>query len=106
MVKLSEVKVGQEFVDVVKNDADTFDVPVEHTLMLCWPPYDNSMAIEALRRYRGKTVIYVGEGNGGCTADDAFDEELSTKWTLVDELMIPQWRGLHDSVHVYRGRFE
>lgn len=37
----------RHFVDIVLGDAATFDVPSSHTLMLCWPPYDSSMAAAA-----------------------------------------------------------
>lgn len=67
----------QHFVDVVKGDAATFDVPSEQTLMLCWPPYDDSMAQRALALYRGARVVYIGEGAGGCTGDDGFHAALA-----------------------------
>lgn len=91
----------RHFVDVIKGDASTFDVPSGHTLMLCWPPYKKAMAVVALERYRGTRVIYVGEGGGGCTADDAFHAMLAKQWDLVSSHEIPQWDGLHDAVHVY-----
>lgn len=80
----------------------SFVVPASHALMLCWPPYGEPMAMDALRGYRGQHVIYIGELGGGCTADDAFHSELATKWHFVEELPIPQWWGIHDSVYIYR----
>jgi SAM-dependent methyltransferase len=92
---------ARPFVDITRADAASFDVPASHTLMLCWPPYNTLMASDALRRYLGNTVINDGESNG-CTADDTFREELAAKWSLVNEMEIPQWDGLHDCVFVYR----
>src|SRR5262249_778993 len=78
----------------------------EHTLMLCWPPYEDHMAALALERYRGTRVIYIGEGAGGCTGNDAFHAALAEQWDLVTSHEIPQWQGLHDEVDVYARRGE
>ena len=91
----------RHFTDVVKGDATTFDVPADHALMLCWPPYDDDMAARALTRYQGDRVIYVGEGAGGCTGNDAFHAALAEQWDPIAHYEIPQWDGIHDGVHVY-----
>jgi SAM-dependent methyltransferase len=91
----------RHFVDVVKGDAATFDVTPEQTLMLCWPPYANGMAQQALARYGGTRVVYVGEGDGGCTGDDGFHAALAEQWELTASYEIPQWNGIHDDVRVY-----
>lgn len=88
------------FVDVVRGDARSFDVPSDHALMLCWPPYASDMAAVALARYRGQNVIYIGE-HGGCTGDDRFHEMLAAQWDEIAYYEIPQWDGLHDNVRVY-----
>lgn len=66
------------------------------TLLLCWPPYGSDMAVKCLR-HEPRKLIYVGEGHGGCCADDAFFEELSMRYELVMEHYIPhgptpRWR--------------
>jgi SAM-dependent methyltransferase len=91
--------VIRHFTDIIRGDAATFDVPADHTLMLCWPPRDN-MAAEALARYQGNHVIYVGEYDG-CTGNDTFHEMLAVQWNQVACYRIPQWEGLHDDVRVY-----
>jgi SAM-dependent methyltransferase len=98
---LVENVVLQHFVDVQLGDAETFDVPADLTLMLCWPPYRGAMASRALARYRGDRVIYVGEGYQGCTGDDTFHEMLAEAWHPIVRYAIPQWDGLHDDVSVY-----
>lgn len=70
-------------------------------LLVCWPSYSQSWAHESLKKFRGKNVVYVGEGYGGCTADDGFHEELIANWDEVLDLSIPQWWGLHDRLWVY-----
>lgn len=89
------------WVPVVRGSASTFVVPRSHALMLCWPPYSTSMASVALRRYRGSSLIYIGEGIGGCTADDAFHRAIAKNWKLCEMIDLPNWPGLHDSVHIY-----
>lgn len=76
----------------------------ERILFLCWPPYEDPMAAQCLERFHGDTLIYIGEGEGGCTADDKFHEMLDQQWELLENVAIPQWNGLHDSMHIYRRR--
>ena len=76
-------------------------------LVLCWPGYEDPMAVRALRAFRGGLLVYMGEGRGGCTADDAFFEELRGGWTLLYEDreagggVIP---GLDDAWQLYERR--
>lgn len=71
-------------------------------LMLCWPPYNESFAADALAAYRGSTLIFIGEGRSGCTGDDAFFAALNAGWTEIDSVAIPRFEGLHDDLTVYR----
>lgn len=75
----------------------------DKTLFLCWPPYDDSsnMSFRALESYPGNTVIYIGEGLGGCTGTDEFHESLENNWDLLVEKKILQWKGLHDRLYIY-----
>ena len=74
------------------------------TLFLCWPPYSQSMARHALSCYKGGTVIYVGEGEEGCTGDEAFHEKLERHWRVVRVVNIPQMPYVHDRLWIYRRR--
>ena len=73
----------------------------KHTLFLCWPPYNEPMANVALSSYTGSTLIYVGEGAGGCTGDDAFFEQLEQHWRCDQVIPLPQWPGIHDRMEIY-----
>ena len=67
-------------------------------LMMVWPSYDESWAHDALVAHEnagGHALVYVGEGPGGCTADEAFHKRLETHWDCED-LDLPQWYGIHD----------
>lgn len=72
------------------------------TLLLVWPPYREFVATEVLGRYEGDTLIYVGEGRGGCTAEDRFHEMLHDEWVRVDTVDIPSYLGIRDRLEVWR----
>jgi len=74
------------------------------TLFLCWPPYGEPMAFQSLRSFKGQWVAYVGEGGWGCTGDEKFHLLLAKKWELTQEVRIPQWYGIHDSLMIYKRR--
>lgn len=61
-------------------------------LMMIWPPLGATWPKEIVKRF--KTIVYVGEGGGGCTADI----ELEDPQLIVE---IPQWFGLHDKLFIY-----
>jgi hypothetical protein len=46
-------------------------------------------------------VIYIGEGRGGCCADYNFFHMLEYDFTVKEELDIPTWDYIHDSLTVY-----
>lgn len=71
------------------------------TLLLIWPPYDKSMAQDMLDAFDGSTVIYVGEGSGGCTAGDRFHQTLRESWEREDFIEIPSYDAVHDNCHIY-----
>lgn len=73
----------------------------DRTLLIVWPDYNMPWAVDTLRAYAGRRVIYVGEGEGGCTADAAFHDTLETDFQLTVEIDIPQFFGLHDRVMIY-----
>ena len=73
----------------------------DRTLFLCWPPYDDSMAANCLDAYKGKTLIMVGEGEGGCTGDDEFWLKITEGWQRTLRYSIPTWPGIHDQLSIY-----
>lgn len=77
----------------------TFD---DRTLFVCWPAFYETLAHDALEAYGGDTVVYVGEGPGGCNATGAFFGRLDEgSWRLEREVAIPQWPGVEDEVRIY-----
>jgi hypothetical protein len=72
------------------------------TLLLIWPPHDTPMAFEALQAFRGNRLVYVGERQGGASADDRFFDTVASDWQTERVLTIPRWVGRYDEVTVYR----
>jgi hypothetical protein len=70
------------------------------TLLLIWPDLHSPMASRCLQKFRGDVLAYVGEVEG-CTGDAAFHKELGRSWTLTEEVWIPQWFAIHDSLMIY-----
>lgn len=101
--KSQEAETG--FVDDIE-ECEAKDATERHpecnVLFLCWPPYDRAMAAEALESFKGDRVIYIGEGNGGCTADDSFHAMLEEQFEDDDVIEIPQWWGIHDCCMLYK----
>jgi hypothetical protein len=77
----------------------------DRVLMLCWPDYNTAFAAQALAAYTGDTLIYIGEGPGGCTADDEFDRALDAQWDEVAQSSNHvNFSGIHSHVGVYHRR--
>lgn len=73
----------------------------DRTLFLCWPPYDDAMAFDALNAYKGSRLIYIGEGSGGCNGCDKFHEIVSNEWKETECHSIIRWSHINDWIWVY-----
>lgn len=71
-------------------------------LLIVWPSQGVPWPVHNLRAFRGGTVIYVGEGFGGCTASDEFFEHLHYHFALEGTVSIPQFYGYHDRLEIWR----
>jgi hypothetical protein len=71
-------------------------------LFLCWPNYDTPMAYNALRKYRGDTLVYIGEGWGGCTGCDRFHGLVDAEWEEEERMKMPRFEIARDFAAVYR----
>ena len=70
-------------------------------LLLVWPPYDKPMANNALKKFKGNKLVYIGEEEGGATANDNFYIRLKKNWKQVDKYDIPGWIYSHDTMTFY-----
>lgn len=83
---------GKSFIAVTKGTSEALiDYPA-HTLLLCWPPI-NSMGRDALRDYKGQTVIFVG--NKKNCGDAAFYKQLKEHWDLIYSSKTGSWDRCH-----------
>lgn len=73
-----------------------------HTLLMVWPDMAE-WPVEALRAYKGKQLLYVGEYRGA-TADDAFHDLLESDFEEERVLALPVFYGLHDRLMIYQRR--
>lgn len=79
-------------------------------LFLVWPPYgytsmhkkrEDSPSFDALCRFKGDKVVYIGEPEGGCTGCKEFHTLLDKEFYLMGSYGIPTWSGLHDKVFLF-----
>lgn len=73
-------------------------------LLTVWPSYDDPWAQYTLQKFTADYVLYIGEGHGGCTADDGFHKLLDKDFEEAEYVEIPQFFGIHDSLQIYRRR--
>ena len=96
---------GEPWTKVLRGGPERAGRYPERTLFLCWPPHGDGMASRALRAYRragGQRVAYVGEGDGGCTGDEAFHRALERDWQEARLVRLPHWSGINDWLWIYR----
>ena len=98
-------KYQYDCVEAIKQFGDEVD------FILCsWPPYAEKMAYDALiemRNHKHLKMIYIGENEYGCTADDNFFEAIKYSNLMnTDKKFIKamnsfiQWYGLHDDLYI------
>jgi hypothetical protein len=113
---------GTRWSEVLTGDHTVAAQHPDRTLLLVWPSYDLAWTDQVLDAYAGSTVIYVGEGAGGCTGTsrmhtllgaDSYCWHTSTedepcgctseraRFQVTAEVDIPQWAGLHDRLTVH-----
>ena len=89
---------------VVPGGVEALDQHADRALFLCWPGYRDTFADDALGRFAGTVLIYVGEGAGGHTANDAFFDRLCRDWVPAEQIAIPRWSGVDDCMQIYDRR--
>ena len=99
---------GRRWSQVLPGDHTAVQQHPDRTLLLIWPSYNEPWTDQVLDLYTGDTVIYVGEGPGGCTGTDRMHDLLGqtgegdARFAEVAEVDIPQWAGLHDRLTVHQ----
>ncbi len=83
-----------------KDCAEAAAMHPDRTLFLSWPPFQQDVGARIMLAYKGKRVIYIGEGQGA-TGDEELRRILDSDWTEVDSHRPVQWWGVQDRVTVY-----
>jgi hypothetical protein len=86
----------------VTTDASCLSDPKPDCLSFIWPTYAAPWAARLLETEQPEFVLYIGEGGGGCTADDRFHELLDSGYDEIVCCDIPTWPGIHDRVFMYQ----
>lgn len=72
-------------------------------VLMSWPDYENDTAYHVVSSLpAGAAFAYIGEGNGGCTADEKFHRFVEVELEPPERIEIPQWDGIHDRLEIYR----
>ena len=107
---LSEEGKGNRYIDTTNTFTDVEEIGNidaiekyrDHSaLLMVWPPYDDPMADESLKAFQGDKLIFIGEGQGGCTGGEGFFCTLANEWTDRGYINIPNWDGIHDYIHLF-----
>jgi len=69
-----------------------------NAMMLCWPPYNTSMALNALLSFKGDKVIYIGENYEGYV-DIKFYNHLNENYK-IEFIKGINWKNTDSSVHL------
>lgn len=90
-------------VKVLEQFADSYDV-----VLMSWPCYDTSTGYDVAKAMTsGQVLIYQGESQSGCTANDDFFELLDAEFVEHEELNDKLWdhhyafSGIHDRWMIY-----
>ncbi len=67
-------------------------------LVVSWPPYTEEHIVVVCNAWgTTRPIVYIGEGEGGCCACDAFFAQMNME---AVEVGMAQWDGLHDRVYL------
>jgi|APHM01.1.fsa_nt_gi hypothetical protein len=91
----------QSWTQIVETDARAyFDQIPEGVVLLVWPPYDGTLALNVAQQSPAH-ILYVGERRVGCTASDEFFDVVQDEYGLVGHIEIPSYQGIHDDFYHY-----
>jgi hypothetical protein len=96
------LRLDRSFHPVLKMNAlEALTAYPKRALLIIWPSFGGSWASEAIDAYQGRTIIYVGEKENGCCADDHFFTLLYERFEPHKNVKIPQWECIHDQMTVF-----
>lgn len=97
------VAVASPYVPLLREDAAAAGKHPDRALFMSWPSYGGVWAEHALAVYEGDLLVYVGEGDGGCCADDGFFKLLDAEWQEIGTSPHhASWWGINCDLVAYR----
>lgn len=94
-----EIKESNLFVDTFIIDINEYldlnNGCADHVLFVSWPRHLNFLS-----KYKGDTIIWIGEYDG-CTG---FIDKDDSTWVEIETINIPQFSGLNDYMAIYKRR--
>jgi len=90
--------------EILKGDERILESYKDRNLLLCFPMHRDSISLNAVKNFKGKYLIYIGELEDTCieSGDCAgFLEELHKSYKFVEKLPLPNWPDMKDAVHIY-----
>ena len=79
----------------------------DRALLMSWPsnvPVDGispDPAADALARYAGPLLFFVGEPRGGCTAGARFWDAIDAGWSYAGKARVDQFPGVYDELYAF-----
>ena len=71
----------------------------DRDILICsWPYMDNEFA-NACKNWQGKPIVYIGEGESGCTANDEFFQGFEEDESAPN-IQLMCWPGIHDYIQI------
>jgi len=93
---------GGNWAEVKEGDERKVREFPDRDLFMCWIPNESDAAYQAVLSFTGDFIFYVGEGKGGCTANDAFYDLMSREWDEVYQGDPPNWYGVYSEDVIYQ----
>jgi hypothetical protein len=73
--------------------------------MMIWPYFEaegeKDWQEEALKAFRGRGLIFVGEMQGGATGTPGLWKEIERSWKHVGVIDIPTWDMIRDRIYLF-----
>ena len=71
----------------------------ERIVFMSWPHFCSDVSSDVAKRFPNDMMIYIGEDDGGCCANDLFFEIMDQYDKETYNIL--QWSDLHDRVFIY-----
>jgi hypothetical protein len=109
----TDLEINSELDDFTKSRIEKLDAAEAvkkysdaETLYISCPTYNDEWATNALKAFRGKYLVYIGEGKHGASATDSFFELLEAEWVSIDvyedDNYQNNWYGSHLDAYIYK----